>query len=65
MFLRDNKPKKALGACSWNFLALNAHCSQHFESECGDDNFDQRLLLKHAMVPEFSQTADSSNLPFS
>ena len=49
-----NKLKYALGACSWNFLVLNAptFSSQHF----GNGNFDQRLLLKHRMVPAFSQT---------
>ena len=54
----DNKPNNALGACSWNFLVLNAptFSSRHFESESGNGNFDQRLLLKHKMVPEFSQT---------
>ena len=51
-----NKPKYALGACSWNFLVLNAptYSSRHFGS--GNGNFDQRLLLKYGMVPEFSQT---------
>ena len=58
MFLRDNKPKNALGACNWNFLVLNAptFSSGNFESESGNGNFDQRLLLKRGMVPEFSQT---------
>ena len=54
-FLTGNKPNNALGACSWNFLFLNApmFSSQHFGSESG--NFD-RLLLKHRIVPKISQT---------
>ena len=57
-FLTGNKPNNALGACIWNFLVLNApkFSSQHLGSESGNRNFDTRLLLKHGMVPEFSQT---------
>ena len=57
MFLRDNKPKNALGACNWNFLVLNAatFSSGNFESESVNGNFDKRLLLKRG-IPEFSQT---------
>ena len=35
MFLRDNKPKNALGAYNWNFLVLNAptYSSGNFESK--------------------------------
>ena len=52
-----NKPNNALGACSWNFLVLNAPklSSPHFGSESGNGNSNQRLQLKHGMVPEFSQ----------
>ena len=55
-FLTVNKPNNALGACSWNLLVLNVpmFSSQQFGS--GNRNFDQLLLLKHGMVPEFSQT---------
>ena len=67
MFLRDNKPKNALEAFTWNFLVLNepTFSSGNFESESGKGNFDQRLLLKHGMVPEFNQLPGSANLPFS
>ena len=53
-----NKPKNALGACSCNFWVLNVptFSSRHFGSERGNGNFDQQLLLKHRMIPEFSQT---------
>ena len=50
----------ALKACSWNFLVLKVNAptlnSRHFGSKSGKGNFDQRLLLKHGMVPEYSQS---------
>ena len=62
-FLTSNKPNNALGACSWNFLVLNApmFSSPHFECESG--NSDQWLLLKHKMVPEFSQSPPQTPPP--
>ena len=44
----------ALGACSWNFLVLNARTfsSRHFWKQKRKQKLDQQLLLKLGMIPK-------------